>query len=327
MTVRSSWPGPSGQTGTTEARKALSGLFASDSTGAVRAGVLSPVNTQLLAARTDLNVDIAAFQAVAVQFGGAILFANDGVVQLPSPLVSPPAGINYYVVYAKQNESVSPGTDANNTPVVGAALSTSDFATARTSMPTGAVEIGTVQIPSGVTVTTTAKYTAAAGGLVPFRNAGERDAWSPRPGQVGYLIDSAQLTTFDGAVWSGLDRARAWTAKKAAVQALTASTMTNVLSLDLPSWAPPGVYTVTTIGTTFVGTDVDRFTRVRVGSLELDGTSDAYNGHTGQAQYVKVHQFTHTGGAVTVYLDAQVNGGSPQAQPSCRIQVTYQGRA
>ncbi|KQR97701.1 MAG: hypothetical protein J0I33_07805 [Microbacterium ginsengisoli] len=210
MTVRSSWPGPTGQTGTTEARKAISGLFASDSTGAVRAGVLSPVNTQLLVARTDLNVDIAALQAVAVQFGGAILIANDGVVQLPSPLVSPPAGINYYVVYAKQNESVSPGTDPNNTPVVGAALSTSDFATARTSMPTGAVEIGTVQIPSGVTatnasgvaVTTTATYTAAAGGVVLVRNATELAAWTPADSSLAFRLDTGTLYTRAGGAWS-----------------------------------------------------------------------------------------------------------------------------
>lgn len=208
MTLQPSWPGVSNLTSTTSARKNLAGLIACDASGNPRAGVLAPA-TALVSARADMNVDIAVFRAVAVQFGGAILLSNDGVIQLPSPLVSPASGKNFYVVYAKQNESTSPGTDANNNTIVGAALSTSSFAAARGALPTGAVELGTVQMPSGktatnasgVTITPTFQFTASADGVVGLRSQAEQDAWTPPDGAIAYRVDLAQFRFRRGGVW------------------------------------------------------------------------------------------------------------------------------
>ena len=210
MTLRKSWPGPTSVTSTTDARYDLSGLIESNTSGVARAGLFPTSLAAVVTARADLNVNIAAFQAVAVQYGGPILVANDGTAQLPSPLVSPASGTNYYVVFAKQNEQTSPGTDANDLSVFGAALSTTSFALARATLPTGAIELATVQVPSGVsatnaggvTITQTAQYTTSEGGVLPVRNSTELAAWTPADGSLAWQIDAAALLARRGGQWT-----------------------------------------------------------------------------------------------------------------------------
>lgn len=209
MTLRYSWPGPSGLASTTDARKALAGLLAVNTAGQVRAGVVPAHYGALLSPRADMNVDIAAFNAVGVQFGGPVLFSNDGTIQLTDVLVSPTSGMNYYVIYAKQNEATSPGTDANNDTVRGAVVSTVSFALARSGLPEGAVEIGTVQVPPGVTatnasgviVTTAAPCTAAAGAVVALRSQADQDAWTPADGSRAYRIDLGRYASRVAGAW------------------------------------------------------------------------------------------------------------------------------
>ena len=198
MALQNSWPGPSGVTDTTEARKDLAGLIETNGSGVARAGLFPAHTNAIVTARSDMNVDIAAFQGCAVQFGGPVLLANDGTIQLPSVLVSPGSGTNYYVVYVKQNESTAPGTDANNNVLAGATLSTASFTAARSALPAGALELATVQVPSGVaatnavgvTITQSFQYTAAEGGVVLVRNSTELAAWTPGDGAVVFQLDT-----------------------------------------------------------------------------------------------------------------------------------------
>ncbi|AXA97579.1 hypothetical protein [Microbacterium sp. PM5] len=261
MTLQPSWPGVTGLTSTTAARKDLAGLIETDTTGTVRAGVFPAHLNALVSARADLNVDIAAFQAAAVQFGGPVLLSNDGTIQLPSPLVSPTSGTNYYVIYVKQNESTSPGTDASNTTIVGAALSTSSFAAARSSLPAGALELATVQMPanktatnaSGVTITQTFQYTSAEGGTVCVRNSAELAAWTPADGATAYQID-AGLTwsrragswvnttpTFSGVLFGPALPAGAVLIEKMGVTGLVATNGSGDASIAYPTAFPNGV--------------------------------------------------------------------------------------
>lgn len=213
MALQNSWPGPSGLTTTTAARKNLAGLLETDTSGNPRVGVFASNPNAIVTARADMNVDIAAFQGVTVQFGGPILLSNDGTMQLPSVLVSPGAGTNYYVIYVKQNESTSPGTDSNNSVLAGAALSTTSFAAARAALPMGALELATVQMPTGktatneasVTITQTFVYTAAEGGCVPVRNATELAAWAPANGAEAFRLDTGLMYVRSGDAW-GLSR-------------------------------------------------------------------------------------------------------------------------
>ena len=211
MALTASWPGVDALSTTTHARRNLAGMIVKDTAGVARAGIFPAHTNALVTARTDMNVDIAAFTGAAVQFGGPVLIANDGVAQLPAPLVSPGAGTNFYVIYAKQNESASPGTDANNNRVFGAQLSTTSFTVARAAMPAGALELGTVEMPTGktatnqagVVITPTHQFTAAAGGVVLLRNATEKAAWTPGLGSRAFRLDTeCQLEMVDGA-WQG----------------------------------------------------------------------------------------------------------------------------
>lgn len=233
MTLTPSWPGPDAVATTTDGRKNLAGLIETDSSGVARSGIFPAHGNTLITARSDMNIDIQTFQGCAVQFGGPILLANDGVAQLPSPLVSPGSGTNFYVAYAKQNESTSPGTDTGITRVFGTVVSTTDFATARasgtrmdgsgTGLPTGAIELGTVQMPTlktatnngGVIITPTHRFTAAEGGVVWVRNSTELAAWTPADGAQAWQMDIATVLTRSGGAWEG-----AWTAY---TPALTAS--------------------------------------------------------------------------------------------------------
>lgn len=209
MALTNTWPGVTGAATTTDARKNLAGLLETNASGAVRSGIFPSNTNAIVTARADMNLDIAIFQGATVQFGGPILIANDGVAQLPSVLVSPGSGTNYYVIYAKQNESTAPGTDASNTKVFGAQLSTASFAAARAAMPTGALELATVQMPTGktatnnagVTITQTFLYTAAEGGVVWVRNSTERDAWTPLDGAQVFQIDTGKLMIRSGGAW------------------------------------------------------------------------------------------------------------------------------
>lgn len=209
MTLRNSWPGPSGVTTTTDARIDLGGMIDDFVAGTPRVGVFPSNLNAIVTARTDMNVDIAAFAGVANQFGGPILLANDGTIQLPAVLVSPASGTNFYVIYVKQDESTSPGTDADNLTKAGSVLSTVSFAAARATLPTGAFELATVQVPTGVsatnaggvTITQTFVYTVPEGGLLPVRNSTELAAWTPADGSPAWQLDVGQLWVRQGGAW------------------------------------------------------------------------------------------------------------------------------
>lgn len=211
MALTPSWPGPTGVATTTDGRKALAGLIVKNTAGVARSGVFPRHANALVTARSDMNLDIGIFEGAAVQFGGPILLANDATAQLPAPLVSPGAGItNYYVIYAKQNESTSPGTDANNNRVFGAQLSTASFATARAALPAGALELATVQMPTGktatnqslVVITPTFQYTAASGGALWFRTKAEMDLVTNMPdGQEAVTLSTGTRYESVAGVW------------------------------------------------------------------------------------------------------------------------------
>lgn len=335
MAVTNSWPGVNGLTTSLDARKALAGLIETDTTGAARPGIFPAGLTSLVSARSDLNVDIAAFQACAVQFGGPVLYTNDAVAQLPSPLVSPTSGTNYYVVYSKINESVSPGTDANNNRVLGTVLSTTSFTLARsggarmdgsgTGLPAGANELATVQMPSGktatnasgVVITPTFQFTATEGGTVLLRNQADQDAWAPNDGAEAYRLDLAAKMRRVGGVWYRV--AYTQTARLTpGGTGLTASTMTTVASLTLPADAPPGTYLVMYTVTTAAASAVAHYQLVQWAGVEITASPSDYMNAVPVGDASKSDTITklgHPGGTATIDLRVQVNGSSA----SCRF--------
>lgn len=239
MTLTNSWPGVGNAATTTDARKNLAGLIETDASGVVRTGIFASSVSALVTARADLNVDIQAFQGVANQFGGPVLLANDGVIQLPSALVSPASGTNYYVVYAKQNESTAPGTDANNNRIVGVTLSTASVAAARGFLPQGAIELASVTLPSGktatnqsgVTISATYQITAAEGGTVLVRNAADLSGWAPADGATAYQLDTQTFY---------VRRAGYWVAGSPSIDVVAGTTKAVTSSANVDLWSVPG---------------------------------------------------------------------------------------
>lgn len=168
MALTDSFPGPSGLTDSVEAGKDLAALVA-HSGGVPKAGVTWQAAASLLVARSDLRVDVGAFKAVLVRDGAVRLLANDATAQSPDITV-PTTNSRIDVLYVKVGE-VSAG-DAVDGPFFGIVQGT---AAASPSKPTlniaGALELGTITIPStatatnssGVVIATTVPTTAAVG--------------------------------------------------------------------------------------------------------------------------------------------------------------------
>ncbi|HWK19829.1 MAG TPA: hypothetical protein VNR37_03540 [Microbacteriaceae bacterium] len=155
-----------------------------------------------------MAVDVAAFTGCTVRGGGPIFMANDGTVTV-SVDAAPGSNSRIDVVYFKQNESASPYSDANDNPVFGVEKGTAGAVPVKPTIPTGAVELATILIPSGVSatnaggvvITQTFPFTATTGGPIWVRNATERGALSTYPaGTRVRQLDTAHTYESNGTV-------------------------------------------------------------------------------------------------------------------------------
>jgi len=205
MAQQYSFPGPSALTDQYAARKDLAGLILRSVTGVPRTGILPRHVNALVSARTDMQVDVAAFEAVAVQFGGTILLANDAVAQV-TIATAPASNSRIDVVYVKQNENAAPATDADNSLQLTVATGIPAASPSKPSIPTGAVELATVLMPagktatnqSGVVITQTFQYTTLTGGILYCRTTAEMNALVTTYGpglDVCVLADNSMWTS------------------------------------------------------------------------------------------------------------------------------------
>lgn len=214
MTLRVGHPSKKGATDTSDARLDFRNRYVCNADGSPRAGVTSPVGAALLSSTSTMNVAVAGLSVATVRDGGVVEMANDGPVNVL--LDAPPSSQSRIdVVYAKQNDSSSTvsSPDANDLPVFGVLKGTASATPVkRTDLPAGATEIGTALIPStatatnssGVVITTTCPYTAAAGGKVPFRTLAELQAWTTAgPGQDARVFADSTTANNGDYVWSG----------------------------------------------------------------------------------------------------------------------------
>lgn len=212
MALTDSFPGVSGAVDSTELRKNLAGLIVRDTAGVPRAGIFPRHTNALVTARSDMALDVSAFEGVSVRGGGPLLMANDGVAQSPALATAPASNSRIDVLYFKQNENGYGGfADGVNTPVFGVATGVAAASPTKPSIAgiAGAVELATITIPStatatnssGVVITNTFQYTAAAGGTVLFRTATERDLFAAANGTGALLIDSGAVQIRSAAAW------------------------------------------------------------------------------------------------------------------------------
>lgn len=185
--LREGLPLKLGATDADDTRYDFRNLVVCNSDGSPRGGVTSPAGANLLAATSTMNINVQPFNAVEVRDNGVVLISNDAVY----PLLldgAPVANSRIDLIVAKQNDSSGTvsAPDVDDMPTIKFVKGSADPTPVPEAVPAGWVEIGTVQIPStatatnsaGVVVKTTAPYTAAPGGLVPFRTKAELDLWT-----------------------------------------------------------------------------------------------------------------------------------------------------
>lgn len=214
MVSLDSFPGPSGAADANEAGKDLAGLVVKSAAGVPRAGVFPRGTGSLITGRSDLKVDVGIFESVLVRNGAVRFSGNDASIAVPaSPLTAPVANTKYAIFYQKQNETAA--GDAGNTSVIDAVQgnANSNLATALAdaraalALIDGAVELGYVALTPGatatntLTITQTAPFTAAAGGVVWLRNQAEEDAWVPADGSTGFRMDTQRLICRRNGTW------------------------------------------------------------------------------------------------------------------------------
>lgn len=187
---------------------ALAGLVVKDTTGKIRPGLFWEGVSTIVSGKSGMSYDVARFNAALTRGvgDGAVLLANDGVVNV---VTTPAPGSNsrYDVVYVWQREYALDGTDSE--PVIGVEQGTAASSPAVPSLAAfpGAIELARILVPAGVTatnsgttVTQTAPFTAAAGGVIPFPSKPVMDATVNLPvGSVGAVAGTLYL--WNGTAW------------------------------------------------------------------------------------------------------------------------------
>ncbi|TFD51952.1 hypothetical protein E3T46_07640 [Cryobacterium sp. Hh11] len=212
VALTDSFPGASGAVDSTELRKNLAGLIIRDTSGIPRAGIFPRHANALVFSRVDMYLDIAAFEGVSVRGGGPLFMANDGLAQVQLA-AAPASNSRIDVLYFKQNENGYGGfADGVTTAIFGVVTGTAAASPTKPSITgiAGATELATITIPStatatnssGVVITNTFQYTAAAGGLLLFRTTAERDLFSAVASQHGYVLANSTEYLWNSSAWA-----------------------------------------------------------------------------------------------------------------------------
>lgn len=177
--------------------------------GTPRLGIIPAHTNPIVTALASMAVSVAAFVAIASRIGGlsAEKVANNG----PSTITlsaAPSSGARLDVVWFLPRFSAS--GDSANTPVFGKTDGVAAADPQKQAIPAGALELATIRVPanatstqaSGVVITQTFLYTAAAGGTVLLRNDDEMAAYVPVAGTQGFRLDTRQMWSYDGSNWT-----------------------------------------------------------------------------------------------------------------------------
>lgn len=188
------------------------GLVVKTAANTIRPGLFWDGSATIVSGKANMSYDVRALTAVLSRgaTAGAVLLSNDAVFNVVTT-AAPGSNSRYDLVYIWQREFSIDGTDSN--PVIGVIQGT---AAASPTVPSlaafpGAIPLAQILVPAGVTatnsgttITQTAPFTAAAGGVVPFRNATERDAGTYMESQTGWLIDSDLYQIYNGTAWNAI---------------------------------------------------------------------------------------------------------------------------
>ncbi|MDN6457530.1 MAG: hypothetical protein L0K38_10835 [Yaniella sp.] len=207
MSLRDGWPAVSNAADQFDIRAALRVDTALDSDGNIKTGVAVTGKSLsgLVTARSDMQVDVAAFAATLDRQGPVKLY-NDGAVQVKLD-AAPTANSRIDAIYVKQQETASPISDSADGPIFGKVTGTPSTSPVAPTVPAGAMRLADVTIPStatstsssGVTITQRYPFTASAGGWMQFRSTDDLNAWSAPDGNNARLLDGTEYHRVSGA--------------------------------------------------------------------------------------------------------------------------------
>lgn len=240
MALKKTFPAPTGAgINSVDSRADLAGLVTRTPAGAARSGILPRTSTALVAGRSSMAVDVAAFEAVLVRAGyGPAFIANDGTVTVPTA-AAPGANKLIDLIWVRQRESQSPFADGDDLPVFGhtasaaSATPTPDYA----SVPDGALVLASVEIPStatttlsvGVVITQLYPFTALTGSPIWFRTKAEMDAETGLPKYTRAVVLATDVTyQWSGAAWNIVEGGPIFQVGRGSAQAIGASSWTLV---------------------------------------------------------------------------------------------------
>ena len=220
-----------------DVRYDLAGLLLRTTAGVPRSGLFAPAPATIIAATATMNVAVAAFSGVAVRDNGPVFLANDATANV---LLTNPPGSNSRldVVYAVQHDASSYVTtpDSDNLPVFGVSTGIASASPVRNpaGLPPGALELGTVLVPStatntgsaGVIITPTFQYTALNGTALWVRVATDLTPLTSYPIDTrAYCVADGITYRWNGSGWKAWDSD--WIAYTPAFTGVTMGSATN----------------------------------------------------------------------------------------------------
>lgn len=179
-------------------RRLVAARYARNADGTPRPGILPVTTGPLVTGRASMGYDVAQFNAVSARTtAGAEEVANDAVTTVPTT-AAPGANSRIDVIWFRAQFGSPVAADPNNDVVFGVTQGTAGAIPSKPAIPAGACELATAEVPStatttqssGVVITNTYAFTAAAGAPVLFRNRAELDAWAAPVGATARTLDS-----------------------------------------------------------------------------------------------------------------------------------------
>jgi hypothetical protein len=213
MAMRKGLPAKRTLTDADDTRYDFRNLVVCNVDGQPRGGVTAPVGTNILTGTATMAVSVGNFSAIARRDNGAILLAHEGASSVMIPN-APVANSRIDLVLARQNDSSSTVStpDVDDEPIIYVVSGVAGPSPIAPSVPDGSVEIGRVTVSVGNTTTNaavigqTSTYTAAPGGVVPFRTVADLKLWTTAAdGQLARDLAGDQVYIFWGTTWRRFD--------------------------------------------------------------------------------------------------------------------------
>ena len=198
------------------ARLANGGLLAHDGSTplGVRKGVLVDGGVPVVSGTASMTYSVRAFVAVtmATSTNGPTVVPNDATV-IVATTVAPGTNSRIDVIWVRQQLlSGDGGSETDNLAEIGVTQGTAGATPAVPAIPTGALSLATVNVPtgttatSGLTFTESHPWTVANGAPIPVRNDTERAALTAFDGLIVNNLTAKRLQKYDAlaTVWRPL---------------------------------------------------------------------------------------------------------------------------